>query len=336
MIKKTSLKDIAKNAGVSTSLVSYVLNNKLEGRINKKTAEKIRQVASEMHYSPNQIAKSLKSSKTYTIGLIVADISNPFSSSLARIIEDEAKKYKYTVIFGSADESNKKTQELITVLLSRQVDGFIIAPPEGFDKYLATLHQQNIPFVLIDRYFPGSEANHVVINNYKSSFDATTHLIKNGFRKIGMVNLKSKLYHLNERTNGYKRALKDAGLESNCYIRTINEKNIKREITEAINELVYPPNSIDALFFATNNIALEGLSFIKEKKVRVPKDLGIVCFDETNAYNLFDCPLTYVRQPLVEIGQQAVQLLLEGIEENSKYQNLFLETELVIKRSSSK
>src|SRR6187397_2892525 len=109
MLKKISLKDIANQVGVSTALVSYVLNNQKEGRINKEVAQKIRDTAKRLNYRTNQVAKSLKTNKTYTIGLIVADISNPFFSSLARIIEDEADQNNYTVIFGSSDESPAKS-----------------------------------------------------------------------------------------------------------------------------------------------------------------------------------------------------------------------------------
>ena len=121
MGKKVSLKDIAKEVGVSTALVSYVLNNLKEGRISKEIALRIREVAHQLNYRPNQIAKSLKTSKTFTLGLIVADISNPFSSTLARIVEDEANKFNYTVIFGSSDENQQKSAKVIDTLLNRQV-----------------------------------------------------------------------------------------------------------------------------------------------------------------------------------------------------------------------
>src|ERR1700712_615587 len=119
MNKKISLKDIADKVGVSTALVSYVLNNKKEGRIKKSVAERIREVAMELNYRTNQIAKSLKINKTFTIGLIVSDISNPFSSGLARIIEDEADKKNYTVIFGSSDESVQRSNKLVDTFLNR-------------------------------------------------------------------------------------------------------------------------------------------------------------------------------------------------------------------------
>ena len=159
MKKKVSQKDIAQKVGVSTALVSYVLNNLKEGRISKVVAQKIRETAKELNYRTNQIAKSLKINKTFTIGLIVADISNPFFSSLARIIEDEADKKNYTVIFGSSDENAQKSWKLINALVDRQVDGFIIAPAENTESNLTYLKDHDIPFVLIDRYFPGLETN---------------------------------------------------------------------------------------------------------------------------------------------------------------------------------
>ncbi|MCH5600487.1 LacI family DNA-binding transcriptional regulator [Niabella ginsengisoli] len=136
---KVSMKDIAREVGVSVALVSYVLNNRFENRINKDVAEKIRKTAKKLQYRPNQIAKSLKTNKTFTIGLIVADISNPFSSTLARIIEDEGAKYGYTVIFGSSDEDLTKFENLTNAFLNRQVDGLIMLPPEGAEDFIIGL-----------------------------------------------------------------------------------------------------------------------------------------------------------------------------------------------------
>ncbi len=329
------MKDIAQELGVSTALVSYVLNNQHEDRINKDTAEKIRRLAAELNYQPNQIAKSLKSSKSNTIGLIVADISNPFSASLARIIEDEAKKSKYTVIFGSADESAKKSQDLITFLLNRQVDGFIIAPAEDSEKQLLLLKKQGIPFVLIDRYFPDLEVNRVILNNFKAAYNAVTHLISNGYQKIGMINFKTKLYHLEERVRGYNEALKDQNIKSSKdNFKTVEEKEIKTEVKLCIDELLNKKEPINALFFGSNNLALEGLAYIRSLKIKVPEELAIVCFDEDKAYDLFHCPLTYVKQPLVEMGKKSVETLLASIKEGSKHTSIVLDAELIINESS--
>jgi LacI family transcriptional regulator len=335
MKKKVSMKDIAQQLGVSTALVSYVLNDQLTDRINKDTAEKIKQLAEELNYRPNHIAKSLKSSRTNTIGLILADISNPFSAHLARIIEDEAKKNKYSVIFGSADENPKKSQDLINLLLSRQVDGFIIAPAEDSEKQLLFLQKQDVPFVLIDRYFPDLKVNHIAIDNYKASYEAVSHLIGNGFKKIAMINFNTTLFHLQERVRGYKEALRDAQVQTvGSDLREVNEKHIITEVKQCIDELLNDPEPIDALFFGSNNLAIEGMVYIQSLKIKVPQDLAIVCFDEANAYNLFYCPLTYVRQPLKEIGKKAVDLLLESVDSLQTCKSMILDAELVIRDSS--
>ncbi len=329
------MKDIAQELGVSTALVSYVLNNQHEDRINKDTAEKIRRLATELNYQPNQIAKSLKSSKTNTIGLIVADISNPFSASLARIIEDEAKKSKYTVIFGSADESHKKSQDLINLLLNRQVDGFIIAPAEGSEKQLLLLKKQGIPFVLIDRYFPELEVDQVVLDNFQAAYAAVSHLISNGYQRIGMINFQTDLFHLNERVRGYNEALANHKIKhTKGNFRTVDEREIKTEVKSCIDELLNKEEPIDALFFGSNTLAIEGLSYIQKLKIQVPDQLAVVCFDEDNAYSLFHCPLTYVRQPLVEMGKKSVEILLTAIADGSKHTNTVLEAELMIHESS--
>ncbi|HEV7621454.1 MAG TPA: LacI family DNA-binding transcriptional regulator, partial [Flavisolibacter sp.] len=184
MKKKVSLKDIALRVGVSTALVSYVVNNKeRKGRVGVEMAKKIRRVALEMNYKPNLIAQSLKSGRTNTIGLIVADISNPFFSNIARIIEDEAKKNDYVVIFGSSDESAEKSEDLIDVFLNRQVDAFIIAPAAKTEAQIKRIKDMHVPFVLIDRYFPNIKTDTVHINNYQAAFQAVEHLIKVGRRK---------------------------------------------------------------------------------------------------------------------------------------------------------
>ena len=154
----------------STALVSYVLNGlEKEKRVGRDLAEKIREVARELNYQPNQIARSLRKGSTNTIGLIVADISNPFFSHLARVIEDEAARYGYTVVFGSSDESCHKSAQLVDTLHSRQVDGFIMSPSEGCEEQVKTILGMNIPLVLLDRYFPELSTNYVILNNYEAT-----------------------------------------------------------------------------------------------------------------------------------------------------------------------
>jgi LacI family transcriptional regulator len=337
MGRKPSLKDIAKEVGVSTALVSYVLNNLKEGRISKEIAQKIREVAQRLNYRPNQIAKSLKTNKTFTIGLIVADISNPFFSTLARIVEDEANKVNYTVIFGSSDENQQKSAKVIDTLLNRQVDGLILSPPADSEALMIELQKQDIPFVLLDRYFPTVKTNYVALNNHAAALIATEHLIESGCKRIGMINYKTSLFHLQERKRGYLTALKKHLVPfRKSWLRLVDIANNKHEIEKAVNDLLNIDEPIDGLVFSSNIIAAHGLKLINTLPVTVPDDLAIVSFDETEVLDLFYAPLTYIRQPLREMGAMATKILLENIGSNNRITQVDMEPELVIRASSIK
>jgi LacI family transcriptional regulator len=337
MKKKTSLKDIASAVGVSTALVSYVLNNKKEGRIRKEVAEKIRAMAIKLSYRPNQIAKSLKTNKTNTIGLIVADISNPFSSGLARIIEDEADRQGYTVIFGSSDEKADRCEKLIETLVNRQVDGLIISPPADSAGQIIQLKKQQVPFVLVDRYFPEIEANQVTLDNYQATFDAIQHLVDTGRRKIGMLTYRTSMVHLNDRIRGYWMALKSAGIKPmKSWLKQVNIINDPKEIRDAIDEMLSSGVDVDSILFASNRIAAIALKYIDELGLEVPEKVALVGFDETEIFDFFHVPITYVSQPLIEIGQTATRILLNNIDSSKKYEQVLLSANLVIRKSSVK
>jgi LacI family transcriptional regulator len=337
MGKKVSLKDIAKEVGVSTALVSYVLNNLKEGRISKEIAQKIREVAQRLNYRPNQIAKSLKTSKTFTIGLIVADISNPFSSTLARIVEDEANKFNYTVIFGSSDENEQKSQKVIDTLLNRQVDGLIISPPANSEAQMLDLQKNDVPFVLLDRYFPNIKTNYVALNNHAAASIATGHLIEGGCKRVGMINYRTDLFHLQERKRGYLSALKkhDAFFRKS-FLKEVDIANNKQEIEKAVKDLLHLDEPVDGLVLSSNIIAAHVLRYINTLQLRVPNDLAIVSFDETEALDLFYAPLTYIKQPLREMGAIATKILLENIASNNSITQVDMEPELVVRASSLK
>ena len=335
MNRKVSLKDIAEKVGVSTALVSYVLNNKNEGRIRRSVADKIREVAVALNYRTNQIAKSLKTNKTNTIGLIVADIANPFFSNLARIIENEAEKNSYTVIFGSSDENMDRTSKLVDTFLNRQVDGLIIAPGEKAVSQIIALQQQQIPFVLIDRYFPDINTNYVALDNYKASCLVVQHLVNAGFKRIGMISLRTSLYNMRERNRGYIETLKKNGLAfDDTQLLEIETDQIKSNVRQAMGELLRRKEPMDALLFANNTTATYGLKCLNDLNIKVPDQIALATFDKTDALDLFYSPLTYINQPLAEMGRLATKILVETINGNNDIQQLNLPAELVIRSSS--
>ena len=335
MKKRVSLKDIAKKVGVSITLVSYVLNNKHLNRISKHIAEKINQAAAELNYKPNQVAKGLKTNKTHTIGLLVADISNAFSSTMARIIENEAEKYNYTVIFGSCDENTERSKKLMDVLINHQVDGLIIIPTEHSEKELQYLVDNEIPFVLIDRFYEKLACSHISLDNFEAGKKLTSHLLENGCRRIGLITYRTTLNNLAERKLGYIGALKEHGLElDDALVKEVSIPIVSFEIAKAIKELLSMPNPADSLIFTANMLSTHGLRYIVTLPIKVPDDLAIATFDQSEAADLFYAPLTHIKQPLEEMGKLAVQTLMAAIEDKKGLVQMQLPGELVIRKSS--
>ena len=329
MKKTVSLKDIAAKVGVSTALVSYVLNGKMEGRISKEVSARIKAVAKELNYRPNQIAKSLKTNRTYTLGLLLADIANPFSSQIARIIENEANKLGYTVIIGSSDEQVEKSRSLIDLFLNRQVDGLILSLPEGADGLVADLKERDIPFVLLDRYFPDIPCNTVAIDNYAAAKVAVKHLLDNGVSKIGIINYETSLVHLNERLRGAVELC-----NGNEIVGLVRLGHIQEDVDAAIQHFI--EKDVEAIFFMSNLLAISGLKYLNAKAIAIPDQLAIIAFDKTDAFDLFYTTITYVNQPLGELGTEAVRLLNESILGNGKNKTVYLNAELVKQHSTAR
>lgn len=316
---------------MSTALVSYVLNNKAEEkRVGKDIAEKIRITANELNYRPNHIAKSLKTNKTHTIGLVVADIKYHFTTGVTYSIEKEAQKNNFTVIFGSAHEDCKKFNELISVFTDRQVDGLILIAVEKSEPQVQYLIKNEIPFVLVDRYFPDIETNHIVLNNYKAAYKCVEYLSQRGYKKIGFINYKTSLFHLRERNRGYVAALQDNDLSVNpVWEKEIREKYLVEDIAASIKELTSGHSVCDAIFFATDTLAVNGLRYINQIKLKVPGDIGVMSFDAAEAFELFNCAITHAEQPLEEIGRMAVSTLMDIIDDRNVNRQIYLESVIV-------
>ena len=335
-MKRVSLKDIAKKAGVSTALVSYVLNGKHGGhRVSEDLAIKIRNIADELNYQPNEIARSLRKGTTKTVGLVVADIANPFFGHLARCIEDEALKLGFMVIMGSSDEDSEKSGLLINTLLNRQVDGFIIAPTEGTTKHINSILDRNIPLVLIDRFFPEIETSYVILNNFQSTFNATQFLIQKNFKNIAIVAYKSSLIHMKERIRGYEEAMKANKLSDNINIFEINLNNSVADIEKACNTIVSNGTSVNGIIFCTNLLSITGLKCLYKSNVKIPEDLAFIGFDGGDCFDLFYSPITYIKQPIEEMAKESVRVLTDYISttENSKLSHIILKSKLIVRES---
>ncbi|WP_294079323.1 LacI family DNA-binding transcriptional regulator [Proteiniphilum sp. UBA5384] len=330
-VEKVSLKIIAKELGVSAATVSLVLNGKNKnGRVSEEMSKRIIDKAAELNYIPNSLAKGLKMGHSKSIGLIVADISNVFFGTLALHIQNYAEKEGYTVIIGNTNEKLEEMEKIIAFLNSRQVDGLIITPAEGSEELIESLLKVNKPLVLVDRGFPKLNVPSVLINNYEICYRSVKQLIGQGYKNPAFITYRQDQYHTNERKRGFIEAVKDADLYKPDNVQEVSYQMLEKDMDEAIIRLLHSKNRVDAIFFATNTISMAGIKSLLKHEILIQKDIQVMCFDETDAINLFPFRVPFIKQPIEEMAKRSLELLIERIEnKNAKIRKQFLEAELI-------
>jgi LacI family transcriptional regulator len=314
-MKRVSLKDIARLAGVSPSTVSFVLNGKAKQmRISNTLAEKIIQVARKEGYHPNQVAVSLRTGKSHMLGLIVESMSGNFFASFARVIEEEAAMHGYKVVYCSTENQQQKAHELIGILGHQQVDGYIVTPSPGMEDDIRTLAETKKPIVLMDSYFPGIDVPHVLVNNYEGVSRGMEHLIEKGHRRIGFVTVDLNLVQMEERLKGYRDTMQKHNMSvDDSYILHVNYDFEREKAIQQISDFITHPPGLDAIFFATNYLGLLGLESIHRLGYKLPDDLAMISFDDHEVFRFYPPGITCIRQPVEEIAKTALELLMHQI-----------------------
>lgn len=324
-----TIKDIAKILNVSPATVSKALSDMDD--ISYETKIKVRNLAEELNYKPNYLARGLVKKESKTIGLIIPDITNPFYPEIARAIEETVNKEGFSVFLCNSNWDNKKELEYMSILISKRVDGVIIAP-------IGTKHlkseKYDFPIVSVGTKESQWGENYVVINDEKGGYLATSHLIKNGCKNIIFAGGREDVFSNKERLNGYKKAL----IENNIKIKDANiyNMNFKRESGYLITQKAINSGlPIDGVFAGNDIIALGVIQAIRESGLSIPKDIKVVGFDDI-IYTLFpEVSLTTIVQPKNELGIMAAQMLLEKIKNPSfKSTNVILEPKIVIRNTS--
>jgi LacI family transcriptional regulator len=332
-MKKITIKDIAIEADVSISTVSFVINGKGEKMgISAAVIKKVQDIAARLHYRPSMIATSLRTGKTRSIGLIVEDISNQFFADLARVIEDEAKNIDYRVFYCSTGDDDDRSEELIHSLLQANVDGFLITPTQNLEEKIELLLKLKKPVVLVDRYFPGQQVSHVVMDNYEASNSATKFLIEKGCKHIAVVNNTSEMVQMTLREEGYRDALKEAGIYSESLVLRIDYHFSEEARMKTIEKFFKKNPKIDAVLFLANYMGLAGLQVFRGMGVRIPEDISVISFDDHDSFKLHTPTITVIAQPIEDIAINAIQLLMSQmtdmdtfkIEKNLKKGNLIV------------
>jgi LacI family transcriptional regulator len=308
--KRVKLVDIAKELNVSVGLVSLVLGGKAkEHRISDAISEKVLQKAKEMGYQANQVARGLRTGKTGIIGLIVADIANPYFGQMARCLENGAAKLGYQVMFGSSDEDEMKLNQLVNVFLSRQVDGMIVVPVKNSQKILSEIQKQSIPVVLIDRYCDDHDEDFICSDNFEGSFQLNSLLLNSGYRKIAAFVYTTEVTNLRDRIRGYESAVHNKFPSENLedLIFEVGFKNVRAGLESAIKKAI--GKGCDALFFANNNLGILSLNILDKMGKHVPDDIGLVSFDNPEAFQIAKPGITCFEQPIESMCKEAIRIL---------------------------
>jgi LacI family transcriptional regulator len=305
-------------------------------RISARLADKIREVARQEGYQPNQVAVSLRTGKSKIIGLIVDTISGSFFASLAGIIEKEMEPHGYRVIYCSTGNDLNKGEELIRMLYQHHVDGFLIIPTSGMAANIQTVRQAGKPLVLMDSYFPGTDAPYVLVDNYRGMSEGVQHLIDKRYQKIALVCNDVDLIQMKDRCRAYTETLEQNGRNASprLILKTAFHST-REEIVTGLEGFIRKAKP-DAVVFAANYLGVAGLEYIKKAGIKVPEELAVLCFDDHEIFALHHPEITVVQQPVEEIAKTAVHLLFAelGLKKPVADYQLQLAPRLVLRQST--
>jgi len=340
MYEAITIKDIGKALGLSTSTVSRALRGSHE--ISAETKKMVVEYAEQFNYRPNPIALSLKERRSRSIGVVVCEIANNFFSQAINGIESVAYNRGYHVIISQSHESYDREIVNVEHLASRSVDGLLVSLSAETEQveHFKNLHDKGFPIVFFDRITNAIDTHKVVADNYLGAYNATKHLIDAGYKKIAHVSSAAHLSISIERLEGYKAALKDNDIAYNeSFIKNCNHGGmIYKELEDSVKNLLKLKDKPTAIFSAGDKLTVSCLLALNKLKIKVPDDMALVGFSNSPLVELMNPSLTVVMQPAFEMGQTAIELLINLIESKrpvTEFDKIVLQTQIVERESSA-
>lgn len=329
---RATIIDVAREAGVSITTVSHVLNGTRS--VAEPTRQRVLAAIVQLNYEVNSLAQSLKSDRSQTIGLLITDISNPFFTSLVRGVEDIANAAGYGVILCNTDENPEKEVTYLRMLRRKRVDAILMAPTGVHQPIVDQLAGLQFPLVCFDRPAAGAACDTVLVDNAGGAQEAVTHLVRLGHRRIGIITGLSGVGTTNERLEGYMQAMTGQGLETDPDLIRLGNSRLDGgfQQMQTLLDLPSPPTAV----FTTNNLmTLGALGALQLRQVRVPDDMAIVGFDDFEWAIVLRPRLTAVAQPTYAIGEIAARMLLDRLEGKASPEprRVVLPTRLVVRES---
>jgi LacI family transcriptional regulator len=332
VLKNTTIKDVAQLANVSIATVSRTLSGK--DKVSPLLAERVSAAMKELQYQPNDVARALKIKESRSIGLMIPDIENPFFPALVRGVQDAAKIHNYAVILCNTDGRLEEERNYIHFLYSKRVDGIVFTDSVYNKQSISLLDSLGIPVVLLDRRVTGIHASTVTSDNRLGAFLATEHLIELGKKRIAFISGPLKLSSGADRASGYQDALVRYNISYNKNLAFIGAFTYESSY-KAVEDLLFSREKFDAVFASNDLMAIGVIECLAKYGIRVPEDVAVVGFDDIRMAAWYKPLLTTIRQPVYDMGQYAVKLLVEhitGVRE-TYYEKIF-KPELIIRQSS--
>lgn len=312
MAKNVTIKDIAREAGVSIALVSFVMNNRVEAngkqkyRVSEATKNRILDVAARMNYRPNSAARMLRQGRTRVIGVILSDLGNIFYGTIAKEMEKVITQKGYTVLFGSTEEDPERFGRLVQSFLEKDVEGFIVVPCVGCGKYMNRLIESGRPFITIDRYNPDYDVPAVLIDNVKAMNSLADALRQQGVRKMGLLSYAMRTSAMMGREQGFREV---AGPDAPIY--QLGFQTIQEDAAKAADDII--ARGLDGMVCASNEASVALIRALIARGKRIQEDIRIAGFDYSNIYDIFTPRITHVLQPLPLIARESTNYLFRLI-----------------------
>jgi LacI family transcriptional regulator, kdg operon repressor len=332
---KATIADVAKAAGVSKTTISRYLSGDYKS-ISETTLKRIKETVSELRYRPNRLARGLRADRSYSIGMIFADISNPYSTSVLRGAEDVSTKQGYSMIVCNTDNDPVKEKNYIAMMQAHRIDGLIIHPTGHNQDILKEMAEDQIPVVFIDRSIPGLGFDTVGTDNVTAMSEAARFFLEQGYERIGFFtqpiqNVSSRY----ERAQTFTQVLGEAGHPSVDDIYEFEIRN-QEQLEMKLDQFLIETAGQFRMLFAVNAVTqLKLINALQKRGLRIPEDIGIAGFDDSDWAPVIGSGLTTVAQPTYEIGQKAMERVLERIQGDQAKESYFaLSANLIIRGST--
>jgi LacI family transcriptional regulator len=335
MSSNSSIREVAKRAGVSLGTVSNVLNR--PEIVAEETRERVKSAIEEIGFVRNGSARQLRAGTSQHIGLVVLDVANPFFTEVARGVEDLANQAGYVVILCNSDDSVEKENHYLHVLEEQRTRGVLITPVQSDAGYLQRFRQRGIDVVLLDRTSRSKDLCSVAVDDVLGGELAAAHLLEEGHERIGFVHGPLSIRQIADRRRGVIQAVKTAGLDPDRAIIDITtQAQSAREGEECVEKLLNARIRPTAVFCANDLLALGLMRGLIKRGLAIPGDMALVGYDDVEFASVLATPLTSIRQPKYELGRAAAELLLDEVNNptSHQHQHIVYQPELIVRESS--